>query len=100
MQYANRIRKVNAAISLISDLAWAYSMLLISPLVVTVGLSLTIPLSLVGQMIINSQSSNVTYWIGALIVLLSFLFINYESAEDESIENSVQSLDSPTIVDS
>jgi solute carrier family 35 protein F5 len=74
-------------------------MLLISPLVVTVGLSLTIPLSLVGQMIINSQSSNATYWIGAAIVLVSFLFINYESTDDKSIDESVRDLDRPTLDD-
>ena len=76
--------QVNAAISLVSDLAWAYAMLLISPLVVTVGLSLTIPLSLVGQMVLNAQSSSPAYWLGAVVVLLAFLFLNYESEEDES----------------
>lgn len=57
-------------------------MLLTSPLVVTVGLSLTIPLSLIGQMIEYSQSSSVSYWIGAGVVLLSFVFINHESNQD------------------
>ena len=57
-------------------------MLLTSPLVVTVGLSLTIPLSLIGQMIEYSQTSSVSYWIGACIVLLSFVFINHESTQD------------------
>ncbi len=59
-------------------------MLLTSPLVVTVGLSLTIPLSLIGQMIEYSQTSSVSYWIGACIVLLSFVFINHESSQDEN----------------
>lgn len=58
-------------------------MLLTSPLVITVGLSLTIPLSLLGQMILNSQTSSVTYWIGAGVVLLSFVSINYESKVEE-----------------
>ena len=58
-------------------------MLLTSPLVVTVGLSLTIPLSLVGQMILNSQTSSIAYWFGAFIVLLSFIFINHESKTQE-----------------
>ena len=58
-------------------------MLLTSPLVVTVGLSLSIPLSLVGQMILNSQTSSVAYWIGAGIVFLSFIFINHESKEED-----------------
>ncbi len=54
-------------------------MLLTSPLVTTVGLSLTIPLSLIGQMIEYSQSRGVLYWLSACIVLLAFVFINYES---------------------
>lgn len=58
-------------------------MLLTTPLVVTVGLSMTIPLSLVGQMILSSQSSSALYWVGAFIVLLSFLFINHESKETD-----------------
>lgn len=57
-------------------------MLLTTPLVVTVGLSLTIPLSLIGEMITYSQYSSVVYWIGAVIVVLSFLFINNESQEE------------------
>ncbi len=58
-------------------------MLLTSPLVVTVGLSLTIPLSMVGQIFLNSQHSAGTYWVGAGIVFLSFLFINHESKKGE-----------------
>lgn len=75
--------QMNSATSFVSDLCWAYAMLLTSPLVVTVGLSLTIPLSLVGQMVLDKQYSSPTYWIGAGIVFLSFLFINHESKEDE-----------------
>ena len=73
------LNKVNSVTSLISDICWAYSMLLTSPLVTTVGLSLTIPLSLVGQMVEYSQNRGVLYWMGACIVLLAFVFINYES---------------------
>ncbi|KAF7720295.1 Uncharacterized protein PECH_003414 [Penicillium ucsense] len=76
---------VNSLSSLISDIAWAYAMLLTTPLVVTVGLSLTIPLSLVGQMFLQSQYASPLYWLGATIVFLSFLVVNHESqtqAED------------------
>ena len=81
---------VNSATSLVSDICWAYAMLLTSPLVVTVGLSLTIPLSLIGQMILNSQSSSATYWIGAGVVFLSFVFINHEGKveEEQTDQNS------------
>ncbi|KAI1772936.1 hypothetical protein F4818DRAFT_128951 [Hypoxylon cercidicola] len=74
---------LNSISSFASDLSWAYAMLLTTPLVVTVGLSLTIPLSLIGEMIQYAQYSSFVYWIGAAIVLVSFIFINHESQEDE-----------------
>jgi len=61
-------------------------MLLTTPLVVTVGISLTIPLSLIGEMIQYAQFSSWVYWVGAGIVFVSFVFVNHESTdgEDES----------------
>ncbi|KAH0561995.1 hypothetical protein GP486_003305 [Trichoglossum hirsutum] len=76
---------VNSTTSLISDVCWAYAMLLTSPLVATVGISLTIPLSLIGQMVLNRQFSGGAYWVGAGIVFLSFIFINHESKDDIAI---------------
>ena len=74
--------KVNSTTSLLSDVCWAYAMLLTSPLIVTVGISLTIPLSLVGQMVLNRQFSGGAYWVGASIVFLSFIFVNHETKEE------------------
>ncbi|KAG9250942.1 vacuolar membrane protein [Emericellopsis atlantica] len=74
---------VNSCASWVSDMAWAYAMLLTTPLVVTVGLSLTIPLSLIGEMIQYGMYSSFVYWVGAAIVLSSFVFVNHESREDE-----------------
>lgn len=59
-------------------------MLLTTPLVVTVGLSLTIPVSLVGQIILQSEYASPLYWFGAAIVFLSFLVVNYESSREEN----------------
>lgn len=59
-------------------------MLLTTPLVVTVGLSLNIPLSLIGEMIQYSQYSSWVYWVGAGVVFISFLFVNNESHEAEA----------------
>lgn len=73
----------NSFASLISDLAWAFAVLLTSPIVVTVGLSMTIPLSLIGEMLLNNQTATVLYWIGACVVIVSFLFINHEEKVDE-----------------
>ncbi|KFX87891.1 hypothetical protein O988_09240 [Pseudogymnoascus sp. VKM F-3808] len=77
---------LNSISSFVSDYTWAYAMLLTTPLVVTVGLSLTIPLSLVGQMILNSQYSSGLYWAGAVVMVLSFLFINHESHDKDDDE--------------
>ncbi|KIW03876.1 hypothetical protein, variant [Verruconis gallopava] len=73
---------VNSLSSLVSDFCWAYSMLLTSPLIVTVGLSMTIPLALLGQMVLDSQYSSIWYWLGAAIVFGSFIFINNEESKD------------------
>lgn len=65
-------------------------MLLTTPLVVTVGLSLTIPLSLVGQIVLQNQYASPLYWVGALIVFLSFLVVNHESRPvEEEVSASV-----------
>ncbi|OWO99277.1 hypothetical protein B2J93_1165 [Marssonina coronariae] len=84
---------LNSASSFISDYAWAYAMLLTTPLVVTVGLSMTIPLSLIGQIILNTQYSSALYWVGACIVILSFLFINHESHDESEPQVSREGLD-------
>jgi len=63
-------------------------MLLTTPLVVTVGLSLTIPLSLIGEMIQYQQYSSIVYWIGAAVVFVSFLFINHESKEEGDLKHN------------
>ena len=75
--------QLNSLASFVSDISWAYAMLLTTPLVVTVGLSLTIPLSLIGEMIQYQQYASWIYWVGAGVVFLSFLFVNHESHEEE-----------------
>ena len=67
-----------------SDISWALAMLLTTPLVVTVGLSLTIPLSLIGEMVQYQQYSSFVYWIGAAVVFVSFVFVNHETREEDT----------------
>lgn len=76
---------LNSASSFISDYCWAYAMLLTTPLVVSVGLAMTIPLSLIGQMVLSAQYSSALYWVGAVVVLLSFLAINHESKDEDDL---------------
>lgn len=83
---------VNSTSSLISDICWAYAMVFTSPLVVTVGLSLTIPLSLVGEMIIQARFESWVYWVGAMIVVGSFVFVEREEKHEE-VAQAVQEED-------
>lgn len=85
---------INSVSSFISDICWAYAMVLTSPLLVTVGLSLTIPLSLVGEMLLQGHYEGWVYWLGAAIVVGSFLFIDQEEREEEEEEQlNVSALD-------
>ena len=77
---------INALSSLLSDICWAYAMLLTSPLVVTVGLSLTIPLSLVGQIFLQGEYATPLYWVGATVVFVSFLVVNHENQSQEAVQ--------------
>lgn len=76
---------INSMVSLCSDICWAYAMVLTSPLLVTVGLSLTIPLSLVGEMVLQGHYEGWVYWVGAGIVVASFLFIDQEEKREEVV---------------
>lgn len=73
---------INAAITFISDLCWCKAVLLTSPLTVTVGLSMTIPLAMVGDWVIKRVSVNGWYLFGAVIVTLGFLIINQDEQHD------------------
>ena len=58
-------------------------MVFTSPLVVTVGLTLTIPLSLVGEMVLQGSSKGLLYWFGAAVVVASFVFVDREEIKEE-----------------
>lgn len=58
-------------------------MVLTSPLVVTVGLSLTIPLSLVGEIVLQGRNEGLVYWLGAVVVVGSFVFVDREEVKEE-----------------
>lgn len=85
----------NSAFSLVADLAWAYAVVMTSPLVVTVGLSMTIPLSLIGQILLNSQTASVVYWIGAVMVVVSFVFVSHEEKPEIDVAALVDDQTSP-----
>lgn len=73
---------INALITFISDFCWCNAVLLTSPLTVTVGLSMTIPLAMVGDWVIKGFRVNGWYVFGAAIVTAGFLIINKDEEED------------------
>ena len=91
---------INSVFSLLSDICWAYAMVLTSPLVVTVGLSLTIPLSLVGEMVLQGRKEGLVYWLGAAVVVGSFVFVDREEVkEEEKAEETGETVDAAGILD-
>ncbi|CAI4662884.1 BCN_G0041120.mRNA.1.CDS.1 [Saccharomyces cerevisiae] len=79
---------VNCLITFVSDFCWAKAMLLTSPLTVTVGLSITIPLAMFGDVIFKHKTMSALYFFGATLILGSFFIIN-KSSEEEHFENSI-----------
>ncbi|KAF1986484.1 hypothetical protein K402DRAFT_393546 [Aulographum hederae CBS 113979] len=79
---------INSLASLISDFCWAFAMLLTtSPLLITIGLSMTIPLSLIGQMWIQGQYAPALYWVGAVVVVGSFVGVG--AGEADAVDQEV-----------
>ncbi|KAK6204689.1 uncharacterized protein RJT21DRAFT_10297 [Scheffersomyces amazonensis] len=73
---------LNAFVTFISDFCWCRAVLLTSPLTVTVGLSMTIPLAMVGDWLLKEFVLNWWYVFGASVVTIGFLIINKDEEED------------------
>ncbi|KAJ2398950.1 hypothetical protein GGI23_002945 [Coemansia sp. RSA 2559] len=68
---------VNALVgTFVSDYLWLQSMLMTSPLAVTLGLSLTIPLSMAGDIVLKGLGVSLPYCVGAALVLAGFIAAN------------------------
>ncbi|KAJ1304483.1 hypothetical protein OPQ81_005629 [Rhizoctonia solani] len=72
---------LNMFITLSSDFIYVLAMLKTTPLVVTVGLSLTIPLAVGGDLFLGTSTSAQAL-IGAALVLASFVVIGLEDQEE------------------
>jgi len=57
-------------------------MLYTTPVLVTVGLSMSIPLALFGEIIIQGKTSIWVYWLGAILVFSAFIVINYSTTDE------------------
>ena len=73
---------VNATITFVSDYLWVWAMLLTSPLVVTVGISMSIPLALVGDHFLYHYTGSWVFLLGATLVFASFIVVNLEHRDE------------------
>lgn len=80
---------LNCFITFISDFCWAKAMLLTSPLTVTVGLSITIPVAMLGDFLFRHKTMSGIYLVGASLILGSFFIIS-RSSEEEHLNKVIE----------
>ncbi|CAO3594811.1 unnamed protein product [Absidia cylindrospora] len=80
---------LNALIgTFLSDYLWLLAMLMTSPLIVTLGITLTVPLALIGDIILKHILPGVQYIVGACFVVAGFFAVNFGSLQDNNEESS------------
>ncbi|GLB36260.1 putative saccharomyces cerevisiae YDL133W [Lyophyllum shimeji] len=76
---------INMLFTLTSDYLYVIAMLKTTPLVVTIGLSLTIPISVVGDFILGKTTRGLVL-VGALLVIVSFVVVGLDDAKTRSVK--------------
>lgn len=71
------------AITLTSDFIYVLAMLKTTPLVVTIGLSLTIPLAVIGDFFLGRYTRGQALF-GATLVLISFIAVGVQGSESKA----------------
>lgn len=87
---------LNASISATSDLLWARAVIMTSPLVATIGLSLSSPVALICDILFEKDSFRLEYYIGCVFIVIGFLLVNLAPGTHHS-SISVQSRESSQI---
>ncbi|OSX67390.1 hypothetical protein POSPLADRAFT_1042614 [Postia placenta MAD-698-R-SB12] len=72
---------INMGITLSSDYIYVIAMLKTTPLVVTIGLSLTMPLAVLGDFVLG-KPAKIQVIVGAAVVLCSFILVGLEDAHN------------------
>lgn len=76
---------VNMLITLSSDYLYVLAMLKTTPMLVTIGLSMTIPFAMIGSMFIPSAHTDSVTWlsvVGAGLVVGSFLLLGWQGWQE------------------
>ena len=63
--------------TVISDYCWAKSVVLLGPLLTTLGITLTIPISMVFDAYYEKKKFNWQHYLGAVLILSSFFVISW-----------------------
>ena len=77
---------INGIVSVLSDYFWAQSVLLTSPIVATVGLSLMMPFAMIADEVFRNERHSVYYWTGSFFVTLGFILVNMDFRKNAEIE--------------
>ena len=70
--------------TVISDMLWLWSTLLTTSLIATLGIGLTTPLALIVDIMVNRQTFSVQFFVGIVLILVSFVLLNVLSFVDYS----------------
>jgi solute carrier family 35 protein F5 len=62
--------------TVLSDYLWLFSILLLSPVISTVGLSLSIPVAMIADMLIKGATFPPLYILGSVLVAIGFVIVN------------------------
>ncbi|KAF5390308.1 hypothetical protein D9757_002816 [Collybiopsis confluens] len=90
---------INMAITWSSDFLYVMAMLKTTPLVVTIGLSLTIPLAVMGDFFL-SKPTQLQVLAGASLVLTSFVVVGVDDARLEESRRDLREDESPHLAQS
>ena len=85
--------------NVISDLLWAKSIVLTSPTVATVGLSITIPLAMLSDYIIFADVPSSLAFTGASLVIVGFFFVIYHPKEGAEPTAALEDINSVSAAD-
>lgn len=70
----------------LSDILWAKSVILTSPVIATLGLSLTIPVAMLADLVLRGQWHSALYLAGAVLVTLGFVVANWQVVGESNKE--------------
>ncbi|TIB73830.1 hypothetical protein E3Q22_04298 [Wallemia mellicola] len=79
---------LNMFVTFSSDYLYLQAMLKTTPLVATVGISLTLPFSILGDYILNQLTLTIKGMLGSMFVLASFIALGYEE-DDENANKEI-----------